>query len=237
MEINSNEGLQKQNILIKDMILPFLKYNHFRKTGNKYIRDYGYFYFEAVMLKHRYEDHEEIENIRLNIKVYSKNSYKYFSALINFGDFHIPEWAYIETDENTNIDELKIWFKNRLNDLQMQLDKYSDIELIIERYKNRFLIYNTRDLRYWFAYGLLLKDNNKIKEFKQWHNEIIKRNKKMKNDYKLFDKRIKDLEKLNENNDNWKNKEYRNIWFRRESNLTNIKSITEFLESMGEKIL
>ena len=79
------------------------------------------------------------------------------------------ENSWITTDENTNVDELKLWLNNELNKLPAIIDKYKNVDEIIEEERKSNYPDNIN-------YAFLLHDNNKKEEFKLW---IKDRNKKI----------------------------------------------------------
>ena len=230
---NTNEGLEKQNILIKEVIYPFFKINCFSRKGQKFYRKLDYFFIKAEIVKHKYHN-DDIENIRINFDIYSVNSYKIHSATVNFGSFSIPYWAYIETDENTGINELKKWLIEELDKLLKQFDEYNDLEKIIKKFENNFYINNRRDWSKWLAYAFLLKDNNRIAELNKWYKELKRRIKKLNEENIALSKNIKLIEKAYKGNNIKNNREYQNFWEKRRTCLIGIEVFENLLKKIGQ---
>jgi hypothetical protein len=219
------EGLKNQKILIKDVINPFFKGHGFLRTGVNYIKKLDYFIIQAEIQRQRYYKDDGVENFRINVRVYSENSYKLFYGSMAFGGYCIQgENSWITTDENTNIDKLKLWLNIELNKLPNIFEEYNDVEKIIEKQKE---IGNN------YGYAFLLKDNNKTKEFEQWNKDINHEIEKINMEIIASSKKLEIIE-----NDRHKtienNTEYKKLWSERKSNQMKIEGIMNFLKKINK---
>ena len=220
-----SEGLIKQKILIKDIINPFFKTNGFLRKGVKYIKKLDYFIIEIEIQRQRYYKDNEVENFRINGKVYSENSYRLFYGSMVFGGFCIQgENSWITTDNKTNTNEQKLWLNIELNKLPAMIEEYNDIDKIIEK---------QREYGNNFEYGFLLKENNKIKEFNQWNKEINQKLEKMNDEIIDLSKKLEILEE-NKGNSIESNITYNKLWSKRKGNEIEIKRIFNFIKKIKD---
>jgi hypothetical protein len=231
MTKETNEGLRKQKLLIKDVVDPFFRNNGFSRKGVKYIKKLDYFIIETEIQRQRYYKDNGVENFRINGIVYSEHSYKLFYGSLKFGGYCIQgEGSWITTDENTNISELKSWLNAELNKLPEIFKEYNDVDKMIEK---------QRKIGNDYEYAFLLKDNNKSKEFEKWNEEANEKIKNLNNKILELSHKIEEAEKDKNQNRTESNKlareiEYENLWSERRSKEVQIESIMRFLEKINE---
>jgi hypothetical protein len=120
--------LEIKRQIIKDTITPFFKGNGFIKKGVTYFNTINHLTVEAWVQTLRYYKIENTDAFRIDIKIYPDNVMH-----IYFGCYYIPRnSSHITITENTNMDELKINLQNELNEFAVYLDKYNNIEQIIQ---------------------------------------------------------------------------------------------------------
>jgi hypothetical protein len=221
------EGLIIQKQIIKEIINPFFKNNGFSRKGVRYIKKLDYFIIEVEIQRQRYDKDEGIENFRINMSVYSENSYRLFYGSMTFGGYSIAgKNSWITTDENTNIDELKIWLNDELNKLPAIFEKYNDIDKIIEENSK------SDDYQDGIDYAFLLKDNNKINEFKLWVENKNEKIEGLKRKNIELSQQLESLEPIKK--ETIKNEiEYGKLWGERRSNEIKIEFIEEFFKKIN----
>ena len=217
-----SEGLKKQKQLIKEVINPFFKSNGFARKGVKYVKKLDYFIIEVEIQRQRYYKDERVENFRINMGVYSENSYR---LVMKFGGYSIAgENSWITTDESTNLSELASWLSTELNNLLPKIEEYNHVEKIIEKVKN----WDSHNREY----GFLLKDTNRIKEFQQWVDEKNKEIKKLNSEILNLSQQIDCFKKGK--NELLNEIEYWKLCDERKSKEIRIEFIMRFLKEINE---
>ena len=222
-----SEGLKKQKQLIKEVINPFFKNNGFSKKGVKYTKTLDYFIIVVEIQRQRYYKDTGVENFRINMDVYSENSYKLFYGSMSFGGCCIQgEGSWITTDEHTDMNELKSWLNTELSKLPPKIEEYKDVDKIIEKLKN-LESYN-------HEYAFLLKDTNRTKELKQWIDNTNKEISKLNSEILDLSQQLELIEKSENKNKLLNEIEQGKLWSERKSRQLRVEFIMRFLKTINE---
>ncbi len=153
----------------------------------KYKKKLEYFIAEIEIQRQRYYKNPETEKFRINLNIYSDKSYELFYGSLKFGHYSINiDQGWIIVNKNTDIKNLEELLLKELNILLKEIEKYNNVDDIIEIEKEK----NFEGIKY----GFLLKDTNKIKEFKQWANYKKEQIKKLNQEIVLISNQLKQLE-------------------------------------------
>jgi hypothetical protein len=136
MEDNSmeNEPLKMKKQIIKDIITPFFRNNNFTKKGVKYYKNINHLIIMAEIQSQRYYKEENIENFRINIRIYPDITND-TSETFWMGSIDFPETSWITINEKTDMEEIRIRLINKLNEKIKIIDEYNNVENIMEKVK------------------------------------------------------------------------------------------------------
>ena len=131
-----NDPSKMKKEIIEHFIKPFFINNGFIIKDKEYYKNLKYFQLIADVEKIEYDFEERTENFCINIKIYPpENCNENLNRIISLGGYTIPKYYYhFSINEETNINDIKIFIENELNDIKkfiIENTEYNNIEKII----------------------------------------------------------------------------------------------------------
>lgn len=187
-------AIEVKKELIKKVVTPFFRNNGFLKKGVKFSRDLSFFQIEADIQSQRYYKETGAEKFRINYHISCDRFTSLYGHREYFGGGSIQqENSWITIENNIELDELSNWLQKELKRILELIDKYSDIERIIDQLKK------AGDVKYAF----LLKEFNKDRELTEWRAlrkneraEYLSHVKEIAKEKQKLEKRDESLDKI-----------------------------------------